>query len=37
MPEPYGDVRFRFELREGTWVCTGLYLTCEELSAQGAL
>lgn len=34
MPEPYGDVRFRFELREGTWVCTGLYLTCEELSAR---
>jgi hypothetical protein len=34
VPDPYADVRFRFEMRAGTWTCTGMYLLASELTAQ---
>jgi hypothetical protein len=34
MPTPYTDVRLQFEMRSGTWTCTGFYLTGTELSPQ---
>lgn len=33
IPDPYRDVRFRYELRDESWVCTGLYLVANELTA----
>jgi hypothetical protein len=33
IPEPYRDVRFRYELHDEGWVCTGLYLVAGELTA----
>jgi hypothetical protein len=34
IPDPYEDVRLRYELRSGTWVCSGLYVLAEDLSSQ---
>lgn len=33
IPEFYRDVRFRYELGDEGWVCTGLYVVADELTA----
>jgi hypothetical protein len=33
-PDPYSDLRLRFEMRAGTWVCTGLFLLAGHLTAH---